>query len=197
MADLKTIFNELIRLETDVWNAVDARLRSEHDLQLTWFEPMRVMSRYTACRVFDIAEELSITPGGTSKLVDRIEAAGLCRRIANPDDRRSHLVELTPAGRRLLAKATRTFEDELQTRLRSVVGGRSLDQFGATLMKLRAANRPVRAAGSAGKTSLRSLRHGGTVYWQPGKHDLGSSSGEPGSLVGATPATVGLVHRSA
>ena len=150
MADLKTIFNELIRLETDVWNAVDARLRSEHDLQLTWFEPMQVMSGYTACRVFDIAGELSITPGGTSKLVDRIEAAGLCRRIANPDDRRSHLIELTPAGRRLLAKATRTFEDELQTRLGSVVGGPSLDQFGATPMKLRAANRPFRAAALAG-----------------------------------------------
>jgi len=197
MADLKTIFSELIRLGADVWNAVDARLRSEHDLQLTWFEPMQVMSRSTACRVFDIAEELSITPGGTSKLVDRIEAAGLCRRIANPDDRRSHLIELTPAGRRLLAEATRTFEDELQTRLGPVVGARSLDQFGATLMKLRAANRPVRAAGPAGETSPRSLRHGGTVYWQPGMHDLGSLSGEPGSLVGATSATVGPVHRSA
>jgi DNA-binding MarR family transcriptional regulator len=46
--------------------------------------------------------------------VDRIEAAGLCRRRANPDDRRSQIIELTPAGRRLLAKATKTFEDELR-----------------------------------------------------------------------------------
>jgi DNA-binding MarR family transcriptional regulator len=92
---------------------------------------------------FDIKAELSITVGGTSKLVDRIEAAGLCRRRANPDDRRSHIIELTPGGRRLLKKATKTFEDELQTRLGSVVTGRSLDQFGATLIRLRAANRPV------------------------------------------------------
>src|SRR6266481_2510170 len=119
MPDLKVLFSDLIRLETDLWNAVDARLRSEHDLQLTWFEPMQVMSKYTACRVFDIKDELSITVGGTSKLVDRIEAAGLCRRRANPDDRRSQLIELTPAGRR------------------------ALDQFGATLMRLRAANRRV------------------------------------------------------
>jgi hypothetical protein len=62
----------------------------------------------------------------------------------------------------MLAEATRTFEDELQTRLGSVVGGRSLDQSGATLMTLRAANRLVRAAGSAGETPPRSLRHGGT-----------------------------------
>ena len=143
MADLKVLFSELIRFETDLWNAVDARLRSEHDLQLTWFEPMQVMSKYTACRVFDIKEELSITVGGTSKLVDRIEAAGLCRRRANPDDRRSQIIELTPAGRRLLGKATKSFEDELQARLASVVPERTLEQFGATLMRLRAANRPL------------------------------------------------------
>src|SRR5882724_3133193 len=119
MADVKRLFSELIRFETDLWNAVDARLRAEHGLLLTWFEVMQVIAGYTRCRVLDIKEELSITVGGTSKLVDRIEAAGLCRRRANPDDRRSHIIELTAAGRRLLAKATRTFEDELQMRLGS------------------------------------------------------------------------------
>src|SRR5258707_3282858 len=107
------------------------------DVEARSLEPMRVMSKYPACRVFDIKEELSITVGGTSKLVDRIEAAGLCRRRANPDDRRSQIIELTPAGRRLLAKATKTFEDELQARLRAVLTVRSLHQIGAVLMKLR------------------------------------------------------------
>ena len=139
MPDLKVLFSELIRFETELWNAVDDRLRSEHDLQLTWFEPMQVMSKHTACRVLDIKEELSITVGGASKLVDRIEAAGLCRRRANPDDRRSQIIELTPAGRRLLGKATKSFEDELHARLASVVTDRALAQFGATLMRLRAA----------------------------------------------------------
>lgn len=143
MPDLKVLFSELIRFEIELWNGVDARLRSEHDLPLSWFEPMQVMSKNPACRVFDIKEELSITVGGTSKLVDRIEAAGLCRRRPNPDDRRSQIIELTPAGRRLLAKATKSFEDELQTRLESVVTARALVQFDATLKRLRASNRPV------------------------------------------------------
>jgi hypothetical protein len=47
------------------------------------------------------------------------------------------------ARRRLLAEATMTFEDELQARLGSVLTGRSLDQFGTMLVKLRAANRPA------------------------------------------------------
>ena len=142
------LFSDLIRFETELWNAVDARLRADHDLPLTWFEPMQVMSRYTACRVFDIKEELSITVGGTSKLVDRIEAAGLCRRRPNPDDRRSQIIELTPTGRRLLAKATASFEEELHRRLDSGITRRSLQQFGATLTALRAANRRVTVAGA-------------------------------------------------
>lgn len=141
MADLKVLFSDLVRLETELWNAVDARLRSEHDLQLTWFEPMQVMAKYPRCRVYEIKEELAITIGGTSKLVDRIEAAGLCRRRANPDDRRSQIIELTPAGRKLLGKATKTLEIELDRCLTSVVAARTLDQFGVTLSKLRAANR--------------------------------------------------------
>lgn len=138
--ELAGLFNELIRFETELWNGVDGRLRAEVDLPLTWFEPMQVIARVRPCRVFDIASELSITIGGTSKLVDRIETAGYCRRAANPADRRSSLIELTPAGKRLLGKATRAFEDELQTRLGSVVSTRQLEQFHATLGRLRRAN---------------------------------------------------------
>ncbi|MEN3272971.1 MAG: MarR family transcriptional regulator, organic hydroperoxide resistance regulator [Actinomycetota bacterium] len=141
MSDLKALFSDLIRCETELWNAVDERLRSEHDLPLSWFEPMQVMSARTACRVVDIKEGLSITVGGASKLVDRIEASGLCRRRANPTDRRSQIVELTPAGRRMLANATKSFEDELHTRLGAVVSEKELDQLGTTLRTLRASNR--------------------------------------------------------
>lgn len=136
MADLQTLFSELVRFQTQLWNAVDARLRGEFDLPLSRFEPMQVIARHGSCRVYDIASELSITVGGTSKLVDRIEASGYCRRRDNPNDRRSSLIELTPAGQRLLDRATVTFEDELRLHLRTVPD-RSLDQLSATLGALR------------------------------------------------------------
>jgi DNA-binding MarR family transcriptional regulator len=144
MPDLRQLFNDLIRFEIELWNAVDARLKSEFGLPLTHFEPMSVMDRLPRCRVYDIASELGITTGGTSKLVDRIEANGYCRRLPNPDDRRSSLLELTPQGRRLFAEAGQAFDDELQRRLGTAVPERTLRQFGATLGRLRAAGgRPV------------------------------------------------------
>lgn len=143
VAEPSDIFSELIRFETELWNAVDARLRTEHHLPLSRFEPMQVIDRRRSCRVQDIAEELAITVGGASKLVDRIEAAGLCRRRPNPDDRRSSIVELTPAGQRTLAEVTATFEAELQQRIGAVAGTRDLDRFHATLSELRRAGHEI------------------------------------------------------
>jgi DNA-binding MarR family transcriptional regulator len=140
MSDLRGLFNDLIRFEIDLWNAVDARLKSEFGLPLTHFEPMSVIDRIAGCRVYDIANELGITTGGTSKLVDRIEASGYCQRLPNPDDRRSSLLELTEEGRRLFAKAAVAFDDEVQRRL-AALPERTLRQFASTLSRLRIASR--------------------------------------------------------
>src|SRR6516165_8552308 len=106
MDDLQQLFSDLIRFETELWNAIDARMRAEHDLPLHRFEPMQVIGRTPGCRVYDIAEALSLTTGGVSKLVDAIEASGYVARRPNPEDRRSSLIELTPAGKKVLSKAT-------------------------------------------------------------------------------------------
>src|SRR5579863_594684 len=139
MSDLRGLFNDLIRFEIELWNAVDARLKSEFSLPLTHFEPMSVIDKLHHCRVYDIANELGITTGGTSKLVDRIEASGYCRRLPNPADRRSSLLELTPAGREMLARAMVAFDDELERLVGAAVPERTLRQFAATLSRLRSA----------------------------------------------------------
>jgi DNA-binding MarR family transcriptional regulator len=139
MNEYTQLFSELIRFETELWNVVDARLRAEHDLPLHKFEPMQIIERTPECRVYDVAAALSITTGGVSKIVDSIEAAGHAKRRPNPDDRRSSIIELTSAGKRLLARATRTFEEELELRLGSVLSDRALRQFTLALKALRAA----------------------------------------------------------
>ncbi len=136
--DAASLFSELIRLETELWDLVETRLRRDHDLALSWFEPMQVIDSTPNCRVIDIAEALSITIGGTSKLVDRIEHAGWCQRSPNPDDGRSSTIELTRAGRRLLTAAQRTLDDEIGVRLGETLSTSELQSFAATIRKLRA-----------------------------------------------------------
>jgi MarR family transcriptional regulator, organic hydroperoxide resistance regulator len=148
--DLRFLFSELVRLETELWNAVEGKLQADFGLTLPVFEFLQVMSRTPACRVHDIAAELSITVGGTSKIVDRIEASGYCVRSANPNDRRSSIITLTPAGKRLLPKLTAAVDDELRNRLGAGVPDRSLIQLAKTLTRLRTA---VRAGDTAEKTA--------------------------------------------
>jgi DNA-binding MarR family transcriptional regulator len=71
------------------------------------------MDRVPDCRIADIAVALSITVGGVSKLVDRIEHAGWCCRAPNPNDARSSVVTLSRAGQRVLDAAQCSFGDEL------------------------------------------------------------------------------------
>ncbi|MGD9749607.1 MAG: MarR family winged helix-turn-helix transcriptional regulator [Acidimicrobiia bacterium] len=98
---------------------------------------MQVIDRTPGCRVIDIARSLSITIGGTSKLVDRIEHAGWCERSPNPDDGRSSTIALTRPGRRLLAAAHRSFTDELDSRIGSSLSETDLQRLATMIRKLR------------------------------------------------------------
>jgi MarR family transcriptional regulator, organic hydroperoxide resistance regulator len=140
--DLPALFRDLVRLQIELWNAVDVRLRADHELPLTWFEPLSVIARRPGCRVQDIAADLVITVGGTSKLVDRLEAAGYCRRSPHPSDGRSSLLELTDEGRAVQARASASYTDELQRRLGAALPAADLQVLAATLRRLRAADRP-------------------------------------------------------
>jgi DNA-binding MarR family transcriptional regulator len=148
-ADLTALFSELVRLEVELWGAVEGRVRAEHGMALGSYEVMAVVARQPGCRVHDIAAALSITVGGVSKIVDRLEAAGYCARRANHADRRSSIIELTTPGDRLLAQLSQTVEDELERRLGPARPGVSLAGLTGTLTQLRAA---VRATGTPDAT---------------------------------------------
>lgn len=95
------ILERVVRLETTLWNLVDRSLAAHGEPGLGTFLAMQVLHRHDGHgRVQDLSRELSITMGAASKIVDRLERAGLAVRRPHPDDRRSSLVALTPEGDR-------------------------------------------------------------------------------------------------
>jgi DNA-binding MarR family transcriptional regulator len=134
---ITAVFNDLVRVETRLFNALSARLREQHGLSLGQFEFMAIIDRTPGCRVLDIAHEVAITVGAVSKAVDRLVAAGWCVRTAHPEDRRSSVLTLTPEGAALLATARPTIEREL-TALTSAVTPADLARTAETLATLRA-----------------------------------------------------------
>ena len=109
--------SDLIRVEIVLWERIDSRLRLEHALSLAFFETLYFTAHAPggSQRIGELARSLRITVGATSKLVDRVEAAGLIRRELDADDRRASRVALTDAGRHALAAASTTYTEELAT----------------------------------------------------------------------------------
>lgn len=139
VAVLPALFGDLVRLEIELWNAVDARLRAELSVGLATAQTLAVVAAVPDCRVHDIVRGLSITVGGASKTVDRLERDGLVTRRPNPSDRRSSVIALTRAGASTHANAQRLIATELEARVGGVLSDRALDQLHRAIGKLRAA----------------------------------------------------------
>jgi DNA-binding MarR family transcriptional regulator len=129
---------DLVRLEIALWDRVDARLRESHGLPLAFFEPLHLISRVRgdSLRVGDLARGLRITVGGTSKLVDRMEQAGLIAREPDRDDRRASRVALTTAGKRKLAAALKSYEAEVADILGGVLSPEEQHQMSDSVARL-------------------------------------------------------------
>ncbi len=80
-----------------------------HGLTFARFEVLRLLAftRRGALPVGKIGERLQVHPASVTNAVQRLEDAGLVERHANPDDGRSVLAEITPAGRSLVERCTR------------------------------------------------------------------------------------------
>jgi DNA-binding MarR family transcriptional regulator len=137
--DLRDVFDDLVRFETVLWNTVDSRLQRDCGVTLSSLNVMMVIAATPSCRVIDIANALSITVGGTSQAVDRLEASGSCVRHPNPADRRSSILELTAAGQELLATTGGVFDEELETFFQAPLSTTALSDLGAALATVRRA----------------------------------------------------------
>lgn len=130
---------DLVRVETRLYNAIDARLKDAGGLTLPQLELLSVIRDVPGCRVLDVARTISITVGAASKAVDRLEDQGWCRRSVDLADRRSSVLSLTPAGSEAVERAAPVFESASRDTLGSLLSGVELDRLAQVLRTLRAA----------------------------------------------------------
>jgi DNA-binding MarR family transcriptional regulator len=104
------LFDALVRLETDLWNAVDRDLLAAGSPGIAHLQALRIVAADAGhCRVHELREGLGISGGAASKLTDRLAASGLVARTVNPEDRRSSFIVLTDAGALALERGLSVF----------------------------------------------------------------------------------------
>ncbi len=86
---------------------LDALLKP-YDLTFARYEALVLLtfSRTGALPLSKIGERLMVHPTSVTNTVDRLEKAGLVRRMRNPNDGRGVLAEITDAGREAVRGAT-------------------------------------------------------------------------------------------
>lgn len=145
---LITTFGRLLEAQSRLERRLGAELEARCDLPLAWFEVLVRLGRSEGGRLTmgSLAGQISLTTGGVTRLVDRMETAGFVQRVPCPTDRRVSYASLTDAGRAKLAAAAQIHA----AHLRSVFGEFSDEErstLDALLDRLRAVSAPDLAAG--------------------------------------------------
>lgn len=83
-------------------------LLKPYDLTFARYEALVLLtfSRTGALSLSKIGERLMVHPTSVTNTIDRLERAGLVRRMRNPRDGRGVLAEITPQGQEVVRQAT-------------------------------------------------------------------------------------------
>lgn len=136
-----------MRIETQVWGCVVAlhgrvegelarALQRSHGIGLSEYRALRALAAADdgELRMQELAELIGLNQSSVSRLVLRLESAGLTRRALCPEDRRGVYTVITDEGRARVAAADPTYEETLKDSLDQAAGNH---QFGDLVAVLR------------------------------------------------------------
>lgn len=131
--ELITTYGRLLEATNRLSQRLDRSLESECGIALAWFEVLLRLSRAEDAQLSmgALAEQVALTTGGITRLVDRMIRAGLLERRPCPTDRRVAFAGLTPAGRDKLEQAATVHVRDLREHFAaySVEDRRTLDRL--------------------------------------------------------------------
>ncbi|MDB5878852.1 MAG: MarR family transcriptional regulator [Variovorax sp.] len=87
------------RILTAVGQAVEGQMCDPGSPTYPQWIPLHKLHMGTATTVAELARECLLDAGAMTRLLDRLEAKGLCRRVRSVEDRRVVNIELTDEGR--------------------------------------------------------------------------------------------------
>ena len=120
-------WNTIVRVQARVAARAEDALAEAGLPPLVWYDVLRVLDE-AACgvRMFEVADAIVMSRSGLTRLIDRLEQAGLVRRSSCPSDRRGSFIGITDAGRETLRQMWAIYEPVI----RDEFGGR-IDDAGA------------------------------------------------------------------
>ena len=148
-----------VRVNQRATDAVDELLAESLGINRTDARCMDILDQHGRMSAGDLAQESRLTTGAITAVIDRLERAGLARRVPDPSDRRRVLVEPTekalelanelmiePMRELYVPMAERYSDDDLRLILDFTRRGRELQERHAEWLRERLAERGARTA---------------------------------------------------
>jgi MarR family transcriptional regulator, 2-MHQ and catechol-resistance regulon repressor len=107
----------------------------ESGLCLSDFAALEVLLHKGPLTISEIQAKVPLASGSMTAAVDRIERKGFIIRKTTPEDRRARLLELTPAGKRVVESAFKKHAQDLEA-VMSVLSEEEKRQMYALVKKL-------------------------------------------------------------
>jgi DNA-binding MarR family transcriptional regulator len=127
----------LVRTHARLWDQAEAQMRSARGLSMARYDVlMQLDTRGGRLRLSELATTIVLSPSGLSKLLDRMEAAGLVRREPDPRDARSTFARITPRGRSLVRAAREQHHAWLQQAFGDLLDDRDIADLNRILQRL-------------------------------------------------------------
>jgi DNA-binding MarR family transcriptional regulator len=132
------LFGLLAEVNARLSRALGTQMEEACGLPLAWFDVLWQLRRSPEgrLRMSDLADATVHSTGGTTRLVDRIEAAGYVARINCPNDRRAIHVIITDAGNAKLDEALAVHIEQLQSQISARLSGDERTALAELLEKL-------------------------------------------------------------
>ncbi len=101
-----TAWARLIRAQRVLLEQVEADLKAAELPPLAWYDVLLEVNRPAGGRIrqYEIGEKVLLSKYNVTRLIDRLEAEKLVRRMICEEDGRGSVVEITPAGKALLRR---------------------------------------------------------------------------------------------
>ena len=126
-------------------DVLDAELERDAGIPLRWYDVLvQLEETPNGLRMNELAERILYSKSGFTRVVDRMEEAGLVRRVRPENDRRSILVVLTDEGRKTMEEARRHHRHAIDQHFSRHLADTDIKALTRGLEKVSAHARPLR-----------------------------------------------------
>ena len=106
MEDLHQLSNILVEFY-EKFSSWEHAVVEDSGFSLSQMHAIEIFGHHGPLKMKALAEKIGITTGSLTVAIDKLEKRGVVARKANPDDRRSYVIELTDAGKEIQQEHSR------------------------------------------------------------------------------------------